>query len=152
MNLVAEHNGILARIREDLPDIGWYLYVTLPSGESRDYLQDTKEIAISQAAEDYGIPASAWQATDEIHVYLRNEGTDVWRPVDAIRLGEGLFKIPGDTRLPDYEDWEFQPGSVVRCVARKLSGGVRLTAIEAEEPNKTEQDGAGQPPTRSESK
>lgn len=135
MTLVADHNSIVARIREDLPSVGWYLYVTLPSGDSRDHLQDTKENAISQAEEDYGIPASAWQMTDEIHVYLRNEGTDVWRPVDAISFGDGHYKIPDDVCMPDDEEWEFHPGSVVRCEAKKLSGGVRLIAIGAQEQN-----------------
>jgi hypothetical protein len=132
MTLVAEHQGTTARIVQDRPDVGWYLHISLPSGESRDHLQDTKEIAVSQAEEDYGIPSSAWQITKEIHIYLKNEGTNVWRPVDAIRLDEDLYKIPDDTLVPDDEDWEFLPGAVVRCVAKDLSGGVLLVAIEAQ--------------------
>ena len=142
MTLVAEHNGILARIRQDLPDVGWYLYVTLPTGESRDHLQDKKEIAISQAEEDYGIPCTAWHATEEIYIYLLNEGTDVWRPVDAISLGEGIYQIPKDTQVPEDEEWEFLPGATVHCAVKKISGGDCITAIEAQEQNKTEQ-GAG---------
>lgn len=142
MMLIAEHRGTLARIREDLPDVGWYLYITLPSGESRDHLQDTKEIAITQAEEDYNIPRSAWSETEEIHVYLLNEGTDVWRPVEAIPLGDGIYKIPRDTQTPEDEDWEFSPGMSVRCSLRTLSGGERLTAVKRWNQDKTEQ-GAG---------
>jgi len=135
MNLVAEYNGILARLREDLPDVGWYLYITLPSGESRDHLQDTKEIAITQAEEDYNIPPSAWQVTEVIHVYLLNEGTDVWRPVDAVPMGDGIYRIPRNAQIPEDEDWQFLPGTTVRCTLKKLSGGERLTAVEAITPN-----------------
>jgi hypothetical protein len=29
----------------------------------------------------------------KIFVYLLGEGTDVWRPTDAVSIGDGLFKI-----------------------------------------------------------
>ena len=79
------------------------------------------------------------QITEEVHIYLKDEGTDVWRPVDAIRLGEDFYKIPDDTVVPDDEDWEFLPGAVVLCVPKELSGGVQLVAIEAQDQSKTEQ-------------
>jgi hypothetical protein len=60
MNLYADHSGIEAAI-EFGGDAGWYLYLTLPSGETRDYLHDTREIAIQQAEEEFGIPAAAWE-------------------------------------------------------------------------------------------
>ncbi len=131
MTLVAEYKGTSARIVHDHPDVGWYLYVSLPSGQTRDHLQDRIDIAISQAEEDYGIPTTAWHITEEIHIYLKDEGTQVWRPVEAIVMGEDLYRIPDNILVPDDEDWEFLPGSVVRCVHKKLSGGVRLAAIEA---------------------
>lgn len=143
MTLVAEHNGTFARIREDRPDVGCCLCISFPSGESRDHLQDTKEIAILQAEEDYGVPGSAWQITEEIHVHLKDEGTDVWRPVDAIGLNEGIYQIPSGTRVPDDENWEFLPGTIVRCVTKELSDGVRLVAIEAQEKTVTEQINGG---------
>jgi hypothetical protein len=139
MNLVAEHNGILARLREDLPDVGWYLYITLPSGESRDHLQDTKELAITQAEDDYNIPPSAWQVTEVIYVYLLNEGTDVWRPIDAVPMADGLYRIPQNIKISEDEDWQFVPGTTVRCSLRRLSGGDRLIAVEVINQNKTEQ-------------
>ena len=143
MTLVAEHNGILARIREDLPDVGCYLYIMLPTGKSKDHLQDTKEIAILQAEKEYDIPRTAWHQTQEIYIYLLNEGTDAWRPVDAIVLGEGIYEIPRDAIVPEDEDWEFLPGSMVRCAIKRLSGRDCMTAIEAKQQDKTEKHGAG---------
>jgi hypothetical protein len=33
-------------------------------------------------------------------VYLLEEGTDVWRPTEAVPIGDGLFKI---LPTPDYD-------------------------------------------------
>jgi hypothetical protein len=60
MNLYAERNGIKAAI-EFGGDAGWYLFLTLPSGETRDYLQDTREIAIQRAEQDFGISSRDWE-------------------------------------------------------------------------------------------
>ena len=65
MTLKATHRGITANIVQDRSDIGSYLYISLPSGKSRDHLQDTKEIVISQAEEDYNIPSSVWKITKD---------------------------------------------------------------------------------------
>ena len=32
-------------------------------------------------------------ATETIYVYLFDEGVDCWRPVDAVREGEDLYRI-----------------------------------------------------------
>lgn len=65
-----------------------------------------------------------------IYVKLLDEGVDVWRPVVATRLASGSYRI--DERSVDIEDemWEFMPGTAVKCVERRLSGGVHLVAIE----------------------
>ena len=65
----------------------------------------------------------------KIYVYLLDEGTDVWRPVDAEALGENVYKIVGSPR-DDTENWEFPTGSVVRVEPRELSGGEALVAVE----------------------
>ena len=52
---------------------------------------------------------------------LLNEGTDVWRPVEATRLATGYYRIDGEV-LSD-EQWAFPPGTVVRCEWKTLSGG-----------------------------
>ena len=68
-----------------------------------------------------------------IYVYLPDEGVQVWRPVEAEPVGDG-FRIVSE--CPDDEQWEFQPGDVVRCEMRVLTErgpaqkGPSLTAVE----------------------
>lgn len=66
----------------------------------------------------------------EIHIPLLDEGTDVWRPVQAKQLEYNLFLIPEDTVIPDGEKWQFKPGSVVYCVETDPSGEKILIAVE----------------------
>jgi hypothetical protein len=53
---------------------------------------------------------------DMIYVRLLDEGTDVWRPVNAEYIRSDIFKILPN---PDYssldESWEFLPGTLVKC-------------------------------------
>jgi hypothetical protein len=64
-----------------------------------------------------------------IYVALINEATSVWRPVEAVPITENVFRIaPGS--VPDGEEWEFAPGTTVRCESRDLSGGPSLVAVE----------------------
>lgn len=55
-----------------------------------------------------------------IHVPLLDEGVDVCRPAQAEALPNGLYRLLGD--VPDDERWRFQPGVMVRCANRQLSG------------------------------
>jgi hypothetical protein len=68
--------------------------------------------------------------TTTIFVYLLNEGTDVWRPVEAQHLGEDRYRILTENEDPDDEEWQFQGGAVVRCRQQRLSGGECLVAFE----------------------
>jgi hypothetical protein len=56
-----------------------------------------------------------------IYMPLLNEGTDVWRPVEAEVFPDGRYKVLGS--VPDDEEWAFAPGSVVRGVTKVLSDG-----------------------------
>lgn len=59
-----------------------------------------------------------------IYVALLDEGTDVWRPVTAIELPGGLFKILPPHELHDNEEvWEFVPGSIVSIEMMTSSDG-----------------------------
>jgi len=65
-----------------------------------------------------------------IYVKLLNEGTDVWRPVEAKEIKEDLFEIlPAPVYRASDERWEFPPGSVVGGEMRVLSGGEVVVAI-----------------------
>lgn len=55
-----------------------------------------------------------------ILIALLDEGVEVWRPVLAERVGPDLYFVLGS--VPDDEEWAFPPGSLVRCVAKELSG------------------------------
>lgn len=62
----------------------------------------------------------------EIFIPLLNEGTDVLRPTQGLALGTNEVQV---LATPDYdptvEEWEFPPGSKVRCV-REVRGGREL--------------------------
>ena len=50
-----------------------------------------------------------------IYVRLLDEGTDVWRPVEAVAVSPDVFEIAPDVTVPDDERWEFGPGERVCC-------------------------------------
>jgi hypothetical protein len=56
-----------------------------------------------------------------VYVALLDEGTAVWRPVAAEKVGPDLFRLLDC--VPVDECWQFEPGEIVRCEARALSGG-----------------------------
>ena len=63
-----------------------------------------------------------------IYLALKDEGVDVWRPVEATDQGGGIYRI-SDAPIPDREMWEFAPGSPVRCERRQLSDGPAVVAV-----------------------
>lgn len=66
-----------------------------------------------------------------VFVPLRDEGVDVWRPVDAEHLSESRYRILGP--VPDDEHWTFEPGAIVRCAWRTFAEGAGgMTAISAD--------------------
>jgi len=68
----------------------------------------------------------------ELHVRLLNEGTEVFRPTRALKLGGGLFKL---VAAPGYdsggETWEFLPGTTVRVEFHHGSRGDFPLAVKA---------------------
>ena len=56
-----------------------------------------------------------------VFVRLLDEGTDVWRPVSARRLGETTYQIADDP-VPNDEAWSFQPGDIVVVERRQGDG------------------------------
>lgn len=64
-----------------------------------------------------------------IYMPLLNEGTDVWRPVEATHLRATTYRVEGE--VPEGEEWMFAPGLLVRCEPKTLSSGEVLVAIEA---------------------
>jgi hypothetical protein len=62
-------------------------------------------------------------------VELRDDGVDVWRPVDAERLADGSYRIVTENPDPEDEHWAFPTGSIVRCEERTFDGEARLVAV-----------------------
>lgn len=54
------HKPKYFEIKED-PSVGFYLYVFENDKCIYDHLQDTFEIAVECAWEDYGVPKDAWE-------------------------------------------------------------------------------------------
>jgi hypothetical protein len=72
---------------------------------------------------------------EEIYVYLLDEGTDVWRPTKGQRVGDFIYRLLSTENYdPEIEEWEFPPGSIVRCEYQDLSGGHHLVAKEIVNP------------------
>ena len=65
-----------------------------------------------------------------VFVRLLDEGTVVYRPVQAHPVGDGAYQLakPADYDEAD-ETWEFPPASIVMCESRPLSGEAVLVAI-----------------------
>jgi len=64
-----------------------------------------------------------------VYVALLNEGTSVWRPVQAAPVGGDVFTLFGE--IPDDEEWQFVPGQRVRCERKQLQGQANaLVAVE----------------------
>lgn len=69
------------------------------------------------------------QETETIYVALLDEGTDVWRPVQAEKQIDGSYIIISYNDDLSDEKWEFSSGSRVICEQWQLSSGLRLVAI-----------------------
>jgi hypothetical protein len=84
------------------------------------------------AAEPPSPPPAAIQVPPgketEIFVNLMGEGLNVLRRVRAEHLGRDFYRIIGD--MPEGENWQYQPGQIVRCKKTKLSSGKALVAFE----------------------
>lgn len=75
-------------------------------------------------------PEEPISKAETIFVYLKEEGTDVWRPTLGRKIGHMVFEV---LPTPDYnakdESWEFVPGTVVECEERILNGASVLVAV-----------------------
>lgn len=65
---------------------------------------------------------------ERIYVRLLGEGVDVWRPVEAERLGGNRYLILSQPYEREIETWEFVPGEEVVCELIKASDGPILAA------------------------
>ena len=65
----------------------------------------------------------------EIFIPLLNEGTEVLRPTQGRVLGPSEVQVLATPEYdPRVEEWEFPPGTRVRCVAETREGRGLLVA------------------------
>lgn len=62
-----------------------------------------------------------------IYMPLLNDGTDAWRPVEAIKITDLGYMVTENA--PPDEEWAFQPGHILRCEEHHLSDGSHLVAV-----------------------
>ncbi|HEU0311193.1 MAG TPA: hypothetical protein VFR36_08255 [Sphingomicrobium sp.] len=99
--------------------LGWSgAVLTLAAIAARYLLARTMRPALDRMSED---------DITTIYMPLLNEGTDVWRPVEAMKIGELGYMVTENA--PPEEEWAFQPGHILRCEERQLSGGTHLVAV-----------------------
>jgi hypothetical protein len=65
-----------------------------------------------------------------IYVLITNDGVDVWRPIWADKLEDGIYKLKS---FPDYdptdEELQFKTGDIVVCEKQKKINGTGLIAV-----------------------
>lgn len=59
--------------------------------------------------------------TETIYVPLINEGTEVWRPVEAEPVSDALFRV--ESKASDDEQWGYASGQIVAVEERMWSNG-----------------------------
>jgi hypothetical protein len=65
----------------------------------------------------------------ELYVPLLNEGTPVLRPTTGLLLGADIVQVlPTANYDPTLDEWEFPPGSKVKCVMESKGGRNLLVA------------------------
>lgn len=70
------------------------------------------------------------EETVEVYIRLLDEGIDVWRPTQAVRLNNHEYRIlPTPDYDPEDEKWEYLPNEIVRCECKKLNDKDCLVAI-----------------------
>jgi hypothetical protein len=64
-----------------------------------------------------------------IYIPLLNEGTVVFRPTSAVRMGTNTYKVlPSPDYDPNLEEWAFPPGSIVEGSLETKGGKAVLVA------------------------
>ena len=112
------------------PLVGWLMFLGTGvfggaglSGLARCALRDWKRIT-----------GQSDSPTDIVYVELLDEGVDVWRPVHALRIGDGKWIFQRAASAVAEEQWKFPLGSKVVCEYREFDTGPRLVAVRRSDP------------------
>ena len=70
------------------------------------------------------MPENPYEPPKEVTVYvaLLNEGTTVWRPAVAQKVGDAAYRLVGP--ISEGEEWEWLPGEVVQVKRRETDEGL----------------------------
>ena len=60
---------------------------------------------------------------------MKEEGTDVWRPVKGEYLGDSKYRIVSINSSPEDEHWEFETGDIVKCEKKDYPDGTRIVIV-----------------------
>ncbi len=72
--------------------------------------------------------------TETVFVQLLDEGTVVFRPVPAIRQEDGTYILSKTADYdPEFESWQFVPGSRVVCELGNAFDQTALIAVSQQE-------------------
>lgn len=67
---------------------------------------------------------------ETIYIPLLEEGTEVFRPTKARKLGDLTYEVlKPDDYNPEDENWEYPPGSLVKCELQVRDGKEILIAV-----------------------
>ena len=67
-----------------------------------------------------------------IFISIKNDGTEVWRPMKAVRLHDKIYKIEAYPDLnSEEEELEFNIGEIVVCEIQNKSGEDILVATKS---------------------
>jgi hypothetical protein len=76
-------------------------------------------------------PPEAPPPVKRVYLALLDEGTEVYRPMDAVWRREDVFEILTENCCPEDEHWQFSTGDLVRCREQTFSDGAsELVAFE----------------------
>jgi hypothetical protein len=64
----------------------------------------------------------------KIYVLLLDEGVEVWRPVQAERLHDNVYRISVQPYDRVTESWQFEPGDTVLCERVESANGPIVAA------------------------
>lgn len=66
----------------------------------------------------------------QVYIELLDEGSETWRPTQALEIGNGLYKLlPTSDYDPEDEAWAFLPGDTVRIEETHFANGVTGLAV-----------------------
>lgn len=66
-----------------------------------------------------------------IFVLLVNEPSMMWKPVEALVMGDDTYQILSENPDPEGQKWQFRTGDIVRCEAHTfMNGSQGMIAVE----------------------